>query len=73
MTKEEIFYNRFVKNYGGNREYQLKTHTLITEKDGVKTYYYAEFVTMVGQESIEVSKEEYECLLKGLENNDKIN
>lgn len=61
MTKESIYYQRM---FGHKKtQYRLKTITLKTSDKKITTYYFAVF----GNDEFEISKEEYECLLKELE------
>ena len=66
MTKEEIFYKHYDVRY-----YQLSTRTIKTDKGiitkGITTDYYVEWHTSRGTLNQEISKEEYEVLLKELE------
>ena len=61
MTKETIYYNRM---FGHKRiQYVLSTTTLKTFDKKIETYYFAKF----DNDKFEISKEEYDCLLKELE------
>lgn len=67
MTKESILYNRLSINY-----FTLRTYTLRTEQyKTTTTYYYVKWFCDYGlSEPLEqeISKEEYEYLLKELNN-----
>ena len=64
MNKETIYYNRM---FGHKRiSYDLSTKTVKTLDKEIKTYYYATF----DNKTIEIDKEEYDCLLKELEENE---
>ena len=61
MTKESIYYQ---KKFGYKKlQYRLETNTLKTSDKKITTYYYAVF----DNDRFEISKEEYDCLLKELE------
>lgn len=60
MSKETIYYNRM---FGHKKiQYTLATKTVKTCNKNIVTYYYAKF----DNDEFEVSKEEYDCLLKEL-------
>lgn len=65
MNKESIYYNRM---FGFKKlSYTLSTKTVRTcnsNKNKIVTYYYATF----GNDTVEISKEEYDCLLEELHN-----
>lgn len=62
MTKEEIAYKYFVKRY------QLSTKTIV-EEGKVKTYYIVKWETQFNNIETPISKDEYDVLLKELEEN----
>lgn len=63
MTVKEIFYDTQKINY-----YELFTHTLMSENKKVITYYSVEWHTLKGIFKDTINKEQYEALLKELEN-----
>lgn len=67
MTKENILFDRL-----GVYSYRLKTQTLKTEGGKITTYYTVIWSMKYGESSEikqEISKEEYEYLLKELKEN----
>jgi hypothetical protein len=66
MTKESILFNRL-----GVYSFDLKTQTLRREEKKIATYYWVTWHCKYGETAVikqEISKEEYELLLKELEN-----
>lgn len=66
MTKESILFNKL-----GVYSFNLKTKTLRTEDKKVTTYYWVVWSCKYGENckiKQEITKEEYEFLLKELEN-----
>ena len=63
MTKEEIFYRTQRVQY-----YELFTNTMVFEKKKPHTIYGVVWHTLTDAIKEEITKEEYEVLLKGLEN-----
>ena len=63
MTKEEIFYKKQEIHY-----YELFTRTTLDKNKKVKLIYEVQWYTPTNTILNEITKEEYECLLKELEN-----
>lgn len=66
MTKESIFFDKL-----GVYSFDLKTRTLRIEDKKVTTYYWVTWYCKYGscsEKEQEITKEEYEFLLKELEN-----
>lgn len=61
MTKEEIFYKKQEIHY-----YELFTRTTLDKNKKVKLIYEVQWYTPTNTILNEITKEEYECLLKEL-------